>query len=264
MLAAVAEAHGLPPLIKAGQHLTRVPPDPAVAALLAATSPEDLFARWSRLERFVHSRHRVVVRDVGEHHLVAEHVSTTDEPPLSYEDALILGVLVAALSAVGAVGVAVRLGSGPGAPLVVDSGETYEPDADHPTALWRFSWLDFVRDTAVPELTSSSDATAGLRRLVACDPARGWTLAEAAATLCRSKRSLQRALEPSGGFAAVVAAVRTERASDLLINADHPLSVVGFACGYADQPHFTREFKRRTATTPAAYRRDFAAGRVAS
>jgi AraC-like DNA-binding protein len=33
---------------------------------------------------------------------------------------------------------------------------------------------------------------------------------------------------------------------------------VGFACGYADQPHFTRDFKRRTAMTPAAYRSAFA------
>jgi len=32
---------------------------------------------------------------------------------------------------------------------------------------------------------------------------------------------------------------------------------IGYACGFADQAHFTREFKRRTALTPALYRAEF-------
>jgi len=261
LLAGLAARHGLRPLLGAGRHLGSLPPDPSVAALLAATGPADLFARWGRLERFVHSRHRVAVRDAGDRHLVAEHVSTAGEPPRPYEDALILGVMAAALAAIGAAGVTVRLGAGPDAPLVVDGASIREPGTGHPTALWRFAWQAFERRAGGRPAGGPGDAAATLRRLVASDPARGWTVADAASAMGTSGRSLQRALAAAGGFSAVVGSVRADRAADLLINADHPLSIVGFACGYADQPHFTREFGRRTAMTPAAYRRAFATAR---
>jgi AraC-like DNA-binding protein len=261
LLAAVADEHGLRPLIQAGRHLTRTPPDPAGAALLAAADPADLFARWSRLERFVHSRHRVLVRASGERHLVAEHVSTTNEPPRAFEDVLILGVLAAALAAIGSEGLTVRLGADLAAPTIIDGDLVHEPGVGLSTALWRYDWRTVVRSAKTPEPTVARDATAAVRAIVAADPARGWTVAAAAAALTMSTRSLQRMLEPSGGLSTVVGAARAERAAHFLIGTEHPLSLVGFACGYADQPHFTREFRRRTALTPAAYRRAFAHGR---
>jgi AraC-like DNA-binding protein len=45
----------------------------------------------------------------------------------------------------------------------------------------------------------------------------------------------------------------------LLVERREPLALAGFASGYADQAHFTREFKKRTALTPARYARAFAA-----
>ena len=39
-----------------------------------------------------------------------------------------------------------------------------------------------------------------------------------------------------------------------------PLAEVGFLCGYADQAHFTREFRRRVGLPPERYRRAFASG----
>lgn len=262
LLVTLAGAHGLQPIIAAGRHLTQVTSDPAAAALLAAADPTDLFARWGRLERFVHSRHRVAVREAGDRYLVAEHVSLTDEPPLAPEDALILGVMASALAAIGAVVVTVRLGAEPSAPLVIRGDAIHEPETGRPTALWRFEWHEVIRPTRATQPPTTDDVAA-LRRLVAADPARRWTVAAATAVLGMSARSLQRALEPAGGFTAVVGAVRAEHAGDLLMNSAHPLSLVGFVCGYADQPHFTREFKRRTAMTPAAYRQGFAAGRSA-
>lgn len=258
LLAAIADAHGLRPLLGAGRHLADMPPDPAVAALITATGPLDLFARWSRLERFVHSRHRVALREARDRHLVAEHVSDTHDPPRPSEDALILGVMAAALALIGAAGVSVRLGRGPDAPLVIDGDTILEPAPGEPTAVWRFEWRDFVPARVATAPTRADDAGTVLRQIVASDPARGWSVAAAAAMMAMSARTLQRGLVPAGGFAAVVAAVRAERAADLLINSEHPLSLIGFVCGYADQPHFTREFKRRAAMTPATYRRAFA------
>jgi transcriptional regulator GlxA family with amidase domain len=79
-----------------------------------------------------------------------------------------------------------------------------------------------------------------------------------ATELAVSTRSLQRRLAAGGGFTALLGATRAETAAALLMDSRYPLGIVGFACGYADQPHFTREFKRRTAMTPAAYRSAFA------
>lgn len=257
LLATVADQHGLLPLLRAGRRLPTLPPDPTLSALIAATAPADLFDRWSRLERFVHSRHRVVVRDASPAHLVAEHVGPPGAPPRPAEDALVLGFLTGLLSAVGARDVVVTL---PRArQLIAFSSRTFASiPSEQDTALWRFDWSALAPPARLTGTGTSADAAAPARCLLAADPTRGWTLASLAAQLAVSTRSLQRHLAASGGFAALRATTRAETAAHLLMNTDHPLGVVGFASGYTDQPHFTREFKRRTAMTPAAYRSAFA------
>ncbi|MGL5849977.1 MAG: helix-turn-helix domain-containing protein, partial [Phycicoccus sp.] len=86
-----------------------------------------------------------------------------------------------------------------------------------------------------------------------------WSVDAVAAGLDTSRRTLQRRLHSVGGLRAVVGATRAAAAADLLIRNDHPLAIVGFACGYADQPHFTRQFRHHAGMTPAAYRSAFAA-----
>lgn len=49
--------------------------------------------------------------------------------------------------------------------------------------------------------------------------------------------------------------LRVERAKRLLSETDTPLAAVAFACGFANQEHLTRIFKRGCGITPAAYRR---------
>jgi AraC family transcriptional regulator len=41
----------------------------------------------------------------------------------------------------------------------------------------------------------------------------------------------------------------------LLSETDTPLVAIAFACGFANQEHLTRIFKRSCGITPAAYRR---------
>lgn len=50
--------------------------------------------------------------------------------------------------------------------------------------------------------------------------------------------------------------LRVQRAREMLRTGTLPLSQVALACGFADQSHFTRVFRRVTGVTPAAYRRD--------
>jgi AraC-like DNA-binding protein len=257
LLAAVADRHGLLPLLRVGQRLPTLPPDPTLSALTASTSPTGLFGRWSRLERFLHSRHRVVVRDTGPGHLVAEHTGPPGRPPQPPEDALVLGVLTILLTTIGVQNVTVTLGRPD--PLVVFAGGAFTalpPGQD--TAWWRFDWSSLAPPIPITGTEAYADGTVPARRLLAADPTRRWTLADLAAELAVSTRSLQRQLACRGGFTALRAATRIDTAAHLLMSSVHPLGVVGFASGYADQPHFTREFKRSTAMTPAAYRSAFA------
>ena len=53
--------------------------------------------------------------------------------------------------------------------------------------------------------------------------------------------------------------MRVTRALALLEGSTESLSAVAFACGFADQSHLTRVFKRMTGVTPGAYRRVWAA-----
>ncbi len=48
---------------------------------------------------------------------------------------------------------------------------------------------------------------------------------------------------------------RLLQAGHLLRETDGTVSEVAYACGFKTVPHFTRRFKERFGTTPAAYRR---------
>ena len=47
---------------------------------------------------------------------------------------------------------------------------------------------------------------------------------------------------------------RVQRARTMLTRTSTPLPEIARECGFADQSHLTREFKKRTGTTPGAYR----------
>lgn len=49
--------------------------------------------------------------------------------------------------------------------------------------------------------------------------------------------------------------LRVDYAADRLRNTDVPLAEIAQAAGYADQGHFTRQFRRATGRTPGEYRR---------
>ncbi|WP_117211095.1 helix-turn-helix transcriptional regulator [Allorhizocola rhizosphaerae] len=256
LLAEVARDHGLLPLLRVGGYLPKLPPDPAVSALTAARDPQDLFERWRRLERFTHSRHRVVLHELGANHVVAEHAGPPGSPPEPAEDALILGLLTALLQAIGARGVTVALDPRR-APVVFEDGVFVAPPAGCATAIWHLTWSSLAPAGTTADAVADTDPVGQARQLLAGDLARRWTLPGLAAELGTSPRSLQRRLRGDGGFSALLAGARAHRAGELLMRAEPSLGVVGFASGYADQPHFTREFKRRTAMTPAAYRSSF-------
>jgi len=50
--------------------------------------------------------------------------------------------------------------------------------------------------------------------------------------------------------------LRIDRARRLLARTDEPIAAIALACGFANQSHFSREFRRATSSTPAAFRRN--------
>ncbi|MFC4068865.1 helix-turn-helix transcriptional regulator [Actinoplanes subglobosus] len=250
LLGGVAAEHGLLVLLRAGAAVLRERSDPLLAALHAAAGPADLLDRWARLERFAHSRHRVAVQEMGVDLVRADHVGPRGEPPQPGEDALILGLLTGLMGAAGARGLTVTAGGH----TVYADGNFREPPPD--LAQWCFSWSGVEsRPFAGP---GGADLAARARHLLADDPARRWTLRDVAAGVGVPARSLQRRLRHERGFTGMLAGVRAEAAAEMLRAGPLPLGVIGFTCGYADQPHFTREFRRRTAMTPGQYRAAFA------
>lgn len=55
---------------------------------------------------------------------------------------------------------------------------------------------------------------------------------------------------------AYVRAVRLARARELLLGSDEQVSWVAMACGFADQAHFSRVFRREMGCTPRRWRRE--------
>jgi AraC-like DNA-binding protein len=58
--------------------------------------------------------------------------------------------------------------------------------------------------------------------------------------------------------------LRVRIASHALVYTKQPLSEVALACGFADQSHFTREFRRHFGRTPREYRAHYSAGSPAA
>ena len=183
---------------------------------------------------------------------------------------MVLGVLAALLEAMGAQQVQAHVGDEPVYPQAHEPALT-RLAASRQTAQWTFTWqnppgiehspvdpntelpLDLVETGTWPAVAQSAG------RLVLADLIRPLPVADLARSLGFAPRSLQRALAQAGlTYSAVIAETRRRAAAWRLIKTDAPLAEVGFVCGYADQPHFTRDFRDKVGLTPARYRVEFA------
>jgi AraC family transcriptional regulator len=54
---------------------------------------------------------------------------------------------------------------------------------------------------------------------------------------------------------AYIVGLRLEMAQELMLSTADPLSQIAYACGFADQSHFTKVFRRGVGQTPSAWRR---------
>ena len=57
---------------------------------------------------------------------------------------------------------------------------------------------------------------------------------------------------------AYITSRRIERAQQMMLTTNHPLSQIALDCGLCDQSHLTRLFRRIVGTTPSEWRREYA------
>lgn len=268
--------HCLPLL---GRGLHRLRHEPTHQALASARSAADLFERWRRLERYIHSRHRCEVLSCHEdaaggraevRHVAFGQAASVLPAPSPAEDFVVAGVLAALLESLGLRRVQVRIDGARALPDL--DGDALAAAARGATALWRFEWEGVVakrleaaqaasRPTSLePDPAWPEEARAAYRMMLddlTCPP----TLRELAELLGFPVRTLQRRLGQAGlSHSRLLSEARCRCGAWRLLRAADPIAEVGFLSGFADQAHFTRELRRRVGLPPAAYRAAFGSG----
>jgi AraC-like DNA-binding protein len=262
----VRREHGAAPLLDVGASIASMAGNPLAAALLAARDGPDLFARWNRMERYVHRRHPIVMRHITRTSAVLHHVGDPADPPSVAMNYVLAGLFAHLLAAIGYARVDLAIGNAKRRILVL--GDTEDADADvedlvseAETGLWHFRWNGMAPRSLPAPAGPCEPATLHPRvakrvaMVIAQDLLRSWPLAELAAQLGLSCRTLQRRLQQEGqSIRAIRRNVQVDLASRHLLSSSVPLASVGFAAGFSDLPHFTRAFRKAVGMPPAAFR----------
>lgn len=258
LLTGLMQQHGPGVLLRIGDAVLDAPDEPTLTALTLALDPPDLLSRWQRLERYVHSRHRTQRLDEAPGRVRLRHVSLQPgEPPWPAEDLLVWGLLIGLLRKLGPTGLQASLH---GQPLFGDGRwQDASAAAAHDTAALALRWDGPSAAAGAGAVPSSVAGTlAHARACLAADCGAGWTLPRLAAALRLPPRTLQRRLGAAGSsYSALWTEVRLARSAQLLAQGRDSPALIGYQCGFADQAHFTRTFRRHTAITPACYRSQF-------
>jgi AraC-like DNA-binding protein len=255
--------YGIDTLLRIGDAVGDQRDDPAFTALNAARDPIDLIERWQRLERFIHSRHRIEVIDVGADYAVLRHYSIkTNEPPHDCEDVLVFGVLVALIESIGASDLRAKpAGTSRWVRQRGLWGSLPKLSGVQSFSRWEFRWSRAALATvAMPTPQVHGKVAAALGALFSRDLCVQWRIEDAAKALSVSARTLQRRLFiEKTSFQQTILATRVARAATLLSSSGGvSFAQVGYLCGFTDQAHFSRTFKAATGLTPAQYRAAFA------
>jgi len=252
LLQHIYKRRGAGPLLSIGQHLGDAAASPVLAVLANAGRPDILAEKWMRLERYGHATNRTGIVAEDDQALACRRYAKGD-PPTTAENALIAGFLFGLCGLAGARGRTLDIdGQRFAAQTVVDAGPLSGDGAR-----FRIAWREWNPRSVPASATSGSEPLAErLKTLFAADVAHNWSLGEAAGMLAKSTRSLQRELGAQGlTFSTALRGARIDEAARLLRADAASLAEIGYCCGYADQPHFQRDFRRALNMSPGDYRR---------
>ena len=243
---------GARPIVSVGRALARVRDMPVLQVLLGSSTPALIAEKWCRLEEFHHSNHRTHIDCKDDKRWICQRFSSRGATPSTPFNCLIFGLQTGLLRLYDCGAVIGR------AEDLIDSGNEDARELIRPKSLnhWEICWRTRPPGSA-NDMSDCSDAPLlkRLRQLLAQDLGRVWRLETVAHSLEYSPRSLQRQLCKSGhSFSSVLRATRAAQASGLLRKTEWTLADIGYACGYADQAHFQRDFRRAVNMTPRTYR----------
>ena len=250
---------GAGPLLSVGGDCARMATLPIFESLLRARSTDVLMEKWLRLERYFHHANRTRIEPGKDNAWACERYTDMGAPPHP-ENLLICGFMLGLLSVYGVklqrceVGnskLPIRNGALDTTAMLARKRKLLVADASH----WRIQWVAVVQPRSLPQSHTGDVVTQQLSALLARDVGAQWRLDEVAAQLGQSRRSLQRLIAGEGHtFSSIVRKVRIQSACALLSDTEVAIADIGFCCGFADQAHFQRNFKRATNMTPAGYR----------
>lgn len=257
----VLRERGLSALLHLGQGVHDLRHDSLMPLLIHPGQPLRMLQAWLRLERYLHSKHRIrqILLFANEVQHVHHSLQAGNEPSAA-EDLVVLGVLIALLQSTGCQQIEVELGSGimlwPWQDDLQQKQKLAHAFAQVQTHVWRMRWLDVMAQRSEPSAPmQTGDSLSRQIQSMALQSAEPISLEDAAHALGHSTRSLQRKLQQEGTrFVDLIAGTRAERAAHLLAHAEPGLAEIGFASGYTDQAHFCRDFKRRVGMSPLRYR----------
>lgn len=266
LLRAVFQREGAAAVSMVGRlALLRVPSTPVWAALAAGPTGGDVLARWQRLERFGHTRHRTRRLREDASSVLLEHYALDGGPIDPLHDLFIWGALVGLLERSGFTGVGLTLRDGP-FPIYPRAPGFAAQDAlrdSHRAILtWSSRASGGVSSAALGETLAVSrkepSSAASLRQRVVAvferDLLRLWRLREVARALGVSTRTLQRELTTEGAcFSELLQRTRVVAAQRLLSLGAASITEVAFATGFSDLAHFSRCFRRHMEIPPSAY-----------
>jgi AraC-like DNA-binding protein len=261
---AAVEQAGLAVLPLLGKGLHDLAMEPTHLALTAGRSAASMLVRWQRLERYIHSKHRIQWLGLTPTSARVSHTHKDTAPaPLAAEDLVVCGVLCALLEANGlhsvrATAADIELYPKP------DSHQVLQCVQQGQTATWLLTWqgaldkgsdLDLTVSWAqVAPPTWSRFAFAAGDHVARCLPELV-SVEDAALALGMSRRTFQRTLAAENlSHQDIQSEVRFRLAGWCLLESEIPIAEIGFVCGYSDQSHLTREFNRRVGVPPARYR----------
>jgi AraC-like DNA-binding protein len=250
---------GAGPLLSVGGDCARLATLPIFESLLRARSTDVLMGKWLRLERYFHHAHRTRIEPVKNTAWTCERYTNTGVPPTP-ESLLICGFMLGLLSLygvklegceVGSVKLPMKNGALDSAALLARKRKLVVADSSS----WRIQWQALAQIRSRPHLPTSDAVIEQLSAVLARDVGAQWRLEDVATQLAQSRRSLQRSIAEEGHtFSSIVRKVRIQSACALLSDTDASIAEIGFCCGFADQAHFQRNFKRATNMTPVGYR----------
>jgi AraC-like DNA-binding protein len=267
VMLALEEVAGPSVLVKLGRHLALKEQAPVLTMLRHGATPALIIDRWRRLEGYSHARGRTEYQ-AGNRSLTLHRGAVRGQPPARVENLLLHGFIVGLLEAIGVEGVssAVLPSHGSAVTMIRNGKLVKVSDLPGRALRWRINWHSFEpvspgypfmanMPATAPALGSMRPDVKKLCTVLEHDVGRSWSIDEVAEILGTSARTLQRRLQNANTrFSDILRLVRVREACRLISGTRLSVGEIGFWCGFTDNAHFSRDFRRLIGMPPSVYR----------